>query len=81
LGRGDHAEIIGIFWLSPRRQHRPNLKDWVFATDDFLNKAPSVIQDVILDHDKEYRNKSHAERDQCVRDRPPKEYEMELEVI
>jgi hypothetical protein len=42
-GKGDHAEITGFFRIGPRRRYRSNLKDWVFATDDFLNKAPSVI--------------------------------------
>ncbi len=80
-GRGDHEEITGLFRIGPRRRYRSNLKDWVFATNDFVNKAPSVIQDVILDHDKEYRSKSNIERDQYVRGRTPREYEKELEVI
>ncbi len=80
-GRGDHAEILGTFRIGPRRQHRSNLKDWVFATEDFLNKALVVIQDVIFDHDREYRHKSFADRDEYVRDRLPRECEMELDVV
>jgi hypothetical protein len=80
-GRGDHAEITGAFRIGPKKRYKANLKDWVFATEDFLNKAPMVIQDVILDHDKEYSSKSNEERGQYVRDRPPREYEMELEII
>ncbi len=60
-GRGDHAEIIGTFCIGPKKRYQANLKDWVFATEDFLNKAPMVIQDVILDHDKGYSSESNKE--------------------
>jgi hypothetical protein len=80
-GRGDHAEILGIFQVGARKHFKTTLKDWVFATEDFLSKAPEVIKDVLLDHDEQYRNKSYADRDQYVRNRLPREYEMELNVV
>jgi hypothetical protein len=57
------------------------LKDWVFATEDFLSQAPDIIPDVLLDHDREYRNNSYADRDLFVKNRLPREYEMDLRVI
>ncbi len=80
-GRGDHAKILGIFQVGARKHFKTTLKDWIFATEDFLSKAPKVIQYVLLDHDEQYRNKSYADRDQYVRNRLPKEYEMELNVV
>jgi hypothetical protein len=80
-GRGDHAEIVGTFCIGPKKRYKANLKDWVFATEDFLNKASMVIQDVILDHDKGHSSESNEERDQYVSGRPPREYEMELDIV
>jgi hypothetical protein len=41
-GRGDHAEMLGIFQVGARKHFKTTLKDWVFATEDFLSKAPEV---------------------------------------
>jgi hypothetical protein len=57
------------------------LKDWVFATEDFLSQAPEIIRDVLLDHDYEYRIKSYEERDIYINNRLPREYEKDLQVM
>ncbi len=36
-GRGDHAELMGTFLLGTRKKTKAALKDWVFATEDFLS--------------------------------------------
>ena len=72
---------MGVFLLGNRKKTKAALKDWVFATEDFLSQAPDVIRDVLLDHDKEYRCKSYVDREAFVNNRKPREYEMDMEVI
>jgi hypothetical protein len=80
-GRGDHAELMGTFFLGNRKKTKVALKDWVFATEDFLSQASDIIRDVLLDHDKKYRCKSYVDREAFVNNRKPREYEMDMEII
>jgi hypothetical protein len=79
-GRMDHAEILGEFSIGEKKEYRPLLKDWVLATEEFLEQAPKIIQDVLLDHDTHYKYRSYIDRERYINNRRPREYENELDV-
>ena len=76
----DHAEILGDFHVGDKKSFKPLLKDWVFATEEFLEHAPKIIQDVLLDHDSYYKSRSYLDREEYINGRLPREYEAELDV-
>ncbi len=79
-GRFDHAELLGEFEIGARREKGglPVLKDWVLSTERFLNLAPDMVRETLLDHDREMRNKSTAERENFVASRNSNCFESEL---
>jgi hypothetical protein len=79
-GRMDHAEILGDFSIGEKKEYRPLLKDWVLATEEFLEQAPKNIQDVLLDHDTHYKHRSYIDKERYINNRRPREYENELDV-
>ena len=80
-GRNDHAELLGEFNIGEKKLYKPILKDWVLTTEEFLEQAPKIIQDVLLDHDTWYRTRSYIDREKYIDDRLPREYEAEIDVI
>jgi hypothetical protein len=47
-GRGDHAELFGVFQTGEREHIRPRLKDWAIATEDFIIGAQEVLKDTLV---------------------------------
>jgi hypothetical protein len=77
-GRFDHAEIQGHFELGDKRDRVNILKDWVLLTPEFLEDAPKLLEDVLLDHDKDHRQATKEDRDRFTQGRLPRAYEAEL---
>jgi hypothetical protein len=76
--RFDHAEISSLFEIGPKRE--TTLKDWVLASEEFLNGAPMLLENVLLDHDERFKDATLENRKEFVRDRIVKEYEDELRI-
>jgi hypothetical protein len=76
--RFDHAEISSLFEIGPKRE--TTLKDWVLASEDFLNGAPALLENVLLDHDERFKDATLENRKEFVRDRTVQEYEDELRI-
>jgi hypothetical protein len=77
-GRFDHAEILGHFQFGNKRDHVKILKDWALLTPEFLEDAPKLLQNVLLDHDQVQRRSSNEERERFTQGRLPRAYEAEL---
>jgi hypothetical protein len=80
-GRYDHAEIYSELDIGRKLYTKPLLKDWVRTTKEFLEQAPNMIQEVILDHDKHFRTSSYREREHFVGGRLLRDYEGEMEIV
>ena len=80
-GRYDHAEVYSELDIGRKAYTKPLLKDWVLTTKEFLEQAPNMIQEVILDHDKHFRTRSYTERENFVGGRLPRDYEGEMEIV
>ena len=81
--RKDHAQLTCALSVGGGGRNpliKPILKDWVLTRQEFLEKAPDVILDVLLDHDLTYRNSTLEERADFVDGRKPQQMELELNV-
>lgn len=72
----DHAELT-LECESTKAQYF-KLQDWVLFTDRFKKEAHDIIEQTMLDHSQEYKNKHKMERERFIRGRAIKEYETEL---
>ncbi len=54
------------------------MKDWVLASEDFLNGAPVLLENVLLDHDERFKDATREDRNEFVRDRTVKEFKRSL---
>jgi hypothetical protein len=52
----------------------------VLASEDFLNGAPALLENVLLDHDERFKDAALEDRKEFVRDRTVQEYEDELRI-
>jgi hypothetical protein len=52
--RFGQAEVSSLFEIGPKRETA--LKDWVLASEDFLNEAPVLLENVLLDHGERFKN-------------------------
>ena len=76
--RFDHAEISSLFEIGPKKE--VTLKDWVLASEDFLDRAPVLLENILLDHDERFKDATQEDRQDFIRDRTSKEYEDELRI-
>ncbi len=67
-GRYDHAEVYSELDIGRIMYTKPLLKDWVLTPKEFLEQAPNMIQEVILDRDKHFHTRSHREGVFCRRE-------------
>ncbi len=79
-GRNDHAELLAVFEKAEKESRGHLLKDWVIASDEFMRRAPQVITEIILDHDRIYGTKGSTERDDFKDNRIIKDFEMQLDI-
>jgi hypothetical protein len=63
-GHFDHVEVVAEFELGDRTYKNHFLKDWVWTTDDFATQAGEIIRDVMFDHDRRYKNRTQADREE-----------------
>ena len=56
------------------------LKDWSLASPLFLDQAPDIVIDILLNHDVNLRNMSMQDRLQFVNERKVNQFESELSV-
>ncbi len=47
----DHYELLGEFFMEKKGSNKLFSKDWVSATEEFLQQAPKVAKEVLLDHE------------------------------
>jgi hypothetical protein len=80
-GRYDHAEIYSELDIRRKSYTKPLLKDWVLTTKEFLEQAPNMIQEVILDHYKHFRTRSYAEREDFISGKLQRDYAEEMEIV
>jgi hypothetical protein len=80
-GRFDHAEIQGRFELGAKKDHTKTLKDWALLTPEFLEGAPKLMEELLLDHDKNHRWAPVQAREEFTQGRLPRTYEAELDVM
>ena len=78
--RFDHGMLISDISFAPIINKNIVLKDWSLASPLFLEAAPDIVRDVLLDHDATFRNVSHEGRMLYVNDRGVAHYESELQV-
>ncbi len=57
-------EVVAEFELGDRTYKNHFLKDWVWTTDDFATQAGEIIRDVMFDHDRRYKNRTQADREE-----------------
>jgi hypothetical protein len=76
--RFDHAEISSLFEIGSKKEN--TLKDWVLASENFLNGAPVLLENVLLDHDERFKDGTGDDRNEFVRGRTVKEFEDKLRI-
>jgi hypothetical protein len=76
--RFDHAEISSLFEIGLKKEN--TLKDWVLASEDFLNGAPVLLENFLLDHDERFKDATREDRNEFVKGRTVKEFVDELRI-
>ena len=78
--RYDHAELTCGFTVGTRPDRRNTLKDWALTTPEFLEEAPRIVAETLMDHDRVFRGAGVQEREAFTQGRLPRAYEGELRV-
>ena len=78
--RYDHAELTCGFTVGTRQEKRSILKDWALTTPEFLEGAPRIVAETLMDHDRVLRGVGVQEREAFTQGRLPRAYEGELRV-
>ena len=55
--RYDHAELTCGFTVGTRPDRRSTLKDWALTTPEFLEGAPRIVAETLMDHDRVLRGR------------------------
>ena len=79
--RFDHSMLNTEIFLTEIFRGKAILKDWSLASPLFLDQAPDIVRDILLNHDVNFRNISMEDRLQFVNERKVSQYELELSVF
>ncbi len=78
--RFDHSMLTTEIFLTEIFRGKTILKDWSLASPLFLDQAPDIVKDILLNHDVNFRNISMQDRLQFVNERKVYQFEVELSV-